>query len=265
LPDYFEALNEDFRYQLTVMGQFAQAMVGQEIRSNQFTIKSDRPRVKISWQVTGVRRDRWAVANRIAVEEEKGAKDKGRYLHPDLWGQSGEAAIVGFHSARTGRYGPLRRAIELVPERLRQRVEQHLQGLLHGDDVDRNEMPKLMVEVRRAALQLHEEPSRIDRARLEEEWRQVEALLQRMRPMAPRDEPKEAGTVLRRVSQLLPEQLRRRLEQHLEALLRGDHVDRGELQTLVVEARQDLPRVDRARLEEEWRQVEALVQQLRQK
>src|SRR5262249_19043693 len=29
LPDYFEALNKDFRYQLTVIGQFAQAVVAE--------------------------------------------------------------------------------------------------------------------------------------------------------------------------------------------------------------------------------------------
>ncbi len=273
LPGYFEALNEDFRYQLTVMGQFAQAIVGQEIKNNHFTIKSDRARVKVSWQVTGVRKDRWAVANRITVEEEKAAKDKGRYLHPDLWGQSGETAMVGFHSERTSGQGSLRRTIDLLPERLRQRVEQHLQSLQHGDHVDRDEIQKLMVEVRQAALQLHEEVSTIDRARLEEEWRQVEAMVERMRPTTQRDEHGEAGALLRRVSQVLPEQLKQRLEQHLHALLRGDHVDRGELQSLVSEARQEahphppggLPRADRARLEEEWRQVEALVQQVRQR
>src|SRR5208282_2151874 len=31
LPDYFEALNGDFRYQLTAIGQFAQAIVAKEI------------------------------------------------------------------------------------------------------------------------------------------------------------------------------------------------------------------------------------------
>lgn len=75
------------------------------------------------------------------------------------------------------------------------------------------------------------------------------------------------------MSQLLPEQLQQRLELHLQALLRGDHVDRAELQSLVVEARQqtgqpshrELPSIDRVRLEEEWRQVEALVQQVRQR
>ena len=85
LPEYFETLNADFRYQLTVIGQFAQAIVVQEIRHNHFTIKTDRPRVKVSWQVTGVRQDLWAGANRIAIEEEKGAGERGRYLHPELF------------------------------------------------------------------------------------------------------------------------------------------------------------------------------------
>lgn len=84
LPHYFETLNQDFRYQLTVLGQFAQAIVSQEIVNNGFTIKTDQPQVKVSWQVTGIRRDPWAAANRIAVEEEKAGEDKGRYLHPEL-------------------------------------------------------------------------------------------------------------------------------------------------------------------------------------
>jgi len=93
LPAYFEALNQDFRYQLTVIGQFAQAIVAQEIRNNQFTIKTDQPRVKVSWQVTGIRQDPWAVAHRMAAEEEKAAENKGRYLHPELWGQPEEAGV----------------------------------------------------------------------------------------------------------------------------------------------------------------------------
>ena len=53
LPDYFEALNRDFRYQLTVIGQFAQAIVAEEIEKGRLTIKTDKPSVKVSWQVTG--------------------------------------------------------------------------------------------------------------------------------------------------------------------------------------------------------------------
>jgi len=40
LPDWFEALNTDFRYQLTVVGQFAQAIVAREIENHQFEIKT---------------------------------------------------------------------------------------------------------------------------------------------------------------------------------------------------------------------------------
>ena len=93
LPSYFEVLNQDFRYQLTVIGQFAQVIVAHEIKDNQLTIRTDQPRVRVSWQVTGVRRDPWAVANRIAVEEEKAGEDKGKYLHPELWGHTKEEQI----------------------------------------------------------------------------------------------------------------------------------------------------------------------------
>jgi hypothetical protein len=60
-------------------------MVSKEIRNNEFTIESDPPKVKVCWQVTGVRRDAWAEANRIPVEEEKPAGEKGNYLHPELF------------------------------------------------------------------------------------------------------------------------------------------------------------------------------------
>jgi hypothetical protein len=57
LPPYFEALNRDFHYQLTAVGDLTFASVTKEIQSNSFEIKSNRPNVKVSWQVTGVRKD----------------------------------------------------------------------------------------------------------------------------------------------------------------------------------------------------------------
>ena len=62
LPEWFETLNRDFRYQLTVIGQFAQAIVTAEVANHQFSIKTDKPAVKVSWQVTGIRQDAWANA-----------------------------------------------------------------------------------------------------------------------------------------------------------------------------------------------------------
>ncbi|MGA8150995.1 MAG: hypothetical protein WB952_08605 [Terriglobales bacterium] len=85
LPDYFEALNRDFRYQLTVIGQFAQVIVARKIRNNRFVIKTNRPRVEVSWQVTGIRQDPYANAHRIPVEEEKPEEVRGHYLHPDAY------------------------------------------------------------------------------------------------------------------------------------------------------------------------------------
>jgi len=85
LPDYFEALNKDFRYQLTVVGQFAQAIVSQEIQNKLFTIQTDKPNVKVSWQVTGIRKDPWAEKNLIVVEEQKSAETKGYYLNPEAY------------------------------------------------------------------------------------------------------------------------------------------------------------------------------------
>ena len=55
----------DFRYQLTVIGTFAQAIVSKEVSSNKFEIATNQPNVKVSWQVTGVRHDAYAKKNRI--------------------------------------------------------------------------------------------------------------------------------------------------------------------------------------------------------
>jgi hypothetical protein len=100
MPDWFEALNRDFRYQLTVIGQFAQAIVASKIASGQFVIKTDKPGVEVSWQVTGIRQDAWANAHRIPLEVEKAAGDQGHYLHPELFGHAGEPDIHELHHPR---------------------------------------------------------------------------------------------------------------------------------------------------------------------
>jgi len=99
LPDYFEALNGDFRYQLTVIGQFAQAIVAKKIASNTFVIRTSRPHVEVSWQVTGIRHDAYANAYRIPVEEEKAAGEQGYYLHPEVFGQPESKGISAARKA----------------------------------------------------------------------------------------------------------------------------------------------------------------------
>jgi hypothetical protein len=98
LPSYFQAENKDFRYQLTAMGVFAQAIVAQEVTNNTFTIMTDKPNVKVSWQVTGIRQDAYANAHRIVDEVVKTGDEKGRYLHPELFGDKHENAI-GIYNA----------------------------------------------------------------------------------------------------------------------------------------------------------------------
>lgn len=87
LPGYMEALNKDFRYQLTVIGQFANAIVASKIQNNRFTIKTDKPRVEVCWEVSGVRGDAYAKANPFQPEQNKSSSERGYYLHPELYGQ----------------------------------------------------------------------------------------------------------------------------------------------------------------------------------
>jgi hypothetical protein len=93
LPGWFEALNRDFRYQLTVIGQFAEAIIARKIENHQFTIRTNAPNVEVSWQVTGVRQDAFAKAHPLVVEEEKPDRLQGFYIHPELHGAPTEKQI----------------------------------------------------------------------------------------------------------------------------------------------------------------------------
>jgi len=94
LPDYFQALNSDFRYQLTAIGAPGPNLyIAEEISGNQFKIAGGKPGAKVSWQVTGVRQDAYAKAHRIKVEEDKPEQQKGHYLHPELFGATEKEAI----------------------------------------------------------------------------------------------------------------------------------------------------------------------------
>jgi hypothetical protein len=98
LPDWFEALNRDFRYQLTVLDESDSiepvwAKVVKKVQGNQFMIRSSHPHLEVSWQVTGIRQDAWANAHRILVEEDKPETEKGKYLAPGLFGQPPEKVV----------------------------------------------------------------------------------------------------------------------------------------------------------------------------
>jgi len=123
LPEWFTALNRDFRYQLTVIGQFAQAIVAEEIADNRFAIRTDLPNVKVSWQVTGIRQDAYAEANRIPVEVEKSDQARGAYLHPEAFAQSKDRGEKRSQVQREGR---------LQPRQLRKRAGAKIDGVQPG-------------------------------------------------------------------------------------------------------------------------------------
>jgi trimeric autotransporter adhesin len=82
LPEWFEALNRDFRCQLTVVDDgphFAHAKVASGVSDNRFTIRTSMPRTMVSWQITGIRHDRWANENRIPVEQFKRPEERRRF------------------------------------------------------------------------------------------------------------------------------------------------------------------------------------------
>ena len=108
LPHWFEALNRDCRYQLTAIGHPAPELhVAREISDGSFEIAGGRAGQRVSWQVTGVRRDPWAEANRLSPEVDKVDIERGRYRHPEVYGQESKRSIAfalfGADDPATGR------------------------------------------------------------------------------------------------------------------------------------------------------------------
>jgi len=88
LPDYFEALNGDYRYQLTPVGAASPGLyIAQEVENGKFRIAGGTAGVKVSWQVTGIRRDAFAETYRIPTTVEKNDRERGKYLHPEVFGK----------------------------------------------------------------------------------------------------------------------------------------------------------------------------------
>ena len=72
LPGWFEVLNQNFSYQLTPIGYpMPNLHIAAEVRENIFTIAGGTPGSRVSWQVTGVRHDVWAVNHPLPVEQDK--------------------------------------------------------------------------------------------------------------------------------------------------------------------------------------------------
>ncbi|HRF60037.1 MAG TPA: hypothetical protein PLH94_09005 [Fimbriimonadaceae bacterium] len=106
MPKWFQALNAEFRYQLTCIGGFANVYIAEEMANNKFKVAGGRPGLKVSWQVTGTRIDPYANKHRIPLEEWKSPEDRGSYLHPDAYNLPPNRAI-GYREAFEGGGGRL--------------------------------------------------------------------------------------------------------------------------------------------------------------
>lgn len=96
LPDYFEEINKDFRYTLTVIDEgdaFVQAKVWRRIIQNRFAIRTSQPHTDVSWEVKAVRNDLWVRAHGAPVEVAKEGREKGTYQHPELYGKPIEEGL----------------------------------------------------------------------------------------------------------------------------------------------------------------------------
>ncbi len=104
LPDYYSEINKDPRYTLTVIdssADFVLAKVVKEILDNRFTIRTSKPKVKVSWRIDAIRNDAWMRTNGAPIEEIKPARERGKYQHPYLYGKP-DSLRVSYVPGRNG-------------------------------------------------------------------------------------------------------------------------------------------------------------------
>jgi hypothetical protein len=88
LPEYWDALNRDPRYQFFALYQaMPNLYIKEEEHDNHFTIGGGAPGGQVSWQITGIRHDPYILAHPIIVEVLKGLGqpvDKGKCIFEPL-------------------------------------------------------------------------------------------------------------------------------------------------------------------------------------
>lgn len=97
LPNYFDALNEEALYQLTVVANeesdFVMAQVSQRLKNGKFKIRTSAPNTTVSWQVSGRRHDPTSNYYPLEVERNKTKDEKGKYFVPEAYGKDPSLAI----------------------------------------------------------------------------------------------------------------------------------------------------------------------------
>ena len=97
LPDYFMKINKNFSYNLTPVGSPAPNIyIKQKIQNGKFIIAGGNPEQEIDWVVYAERNDKYLQAHPELRETQpkKTGKYKGKYVHPEVWGQPKEKSIL---------------------------------------------------------------------------------------------------------------------------------------------------------------------------
>jgi len=107
LPEYFEAINRDFSYHLTPIGDYAPLFVKTKINDNKFNIGGGVPGMEVSWTVYAERNDLFLQKRPAlrATEVTKQEHERGRYQFPLDYDKPSELGIFepssdGFLSGR---------------------------------------------------------------------------------------------------------------------------------------------------------------------
>jgi hypothetical protein len=107
LPAWFAAMHEDARHQLTAIGAAMPDLHLASVDDDRFEVAGGAPGGRVGWQVTGVRRDAWAVANPVRLERAKRGKERGRYVHPAAHGKGADRSLAGLHGPKVSVHEPM--------------------------------------------------------------------------------------------------------------------------------------------------------------
>ena len=96
MPNYFDAVNINFSYQLTPIGGYAPLYIKDKLLDGKFVIAGGLPGMEVSWVVYGQRNDPYLQQHPESgqVEVVKEDWNQGKYLQPDLYNQSDDLKIV---------------------------------------------------------------------------------------------------------------------------------------------------------------------------
>lgn len=98
LPNYFEAININFSYQLTPVGSPSPSMyVSKEVEGNSFKISGGTPNAKVSWTVYAERNDKYLQKYPQAkvAELDKDEKTQGKYYDTGAYDKPRSQAVFG--------------------------------------------------------------------------------------------------------------------------------------------------------------------------